>query len=89
MFKANNFQRCFNLKCHEQFDQQNYLLKIVYYSLKQNLQNLFIFKISLRSIEMFSLKLRQNRNDSIESKKIPVWNLPHFFPCHVGDEKER
>ena len=35
------------------------------------------------------LELRQYNNDSIQSNKIPILNLPRFFPRRVGDEKER
>ena len=37
----------------------------------------------------FSLEQRQNKNDSIQSKIIPILKLPHFFPQRIGDEKTR
>ena len=36
-----------------------------------------------------TLELRQYKNDSIQSKKIPVLKLPRLFPRCISDEKER
>ena len=64
----------------------------VYY-LKQNviLRCLmsFLLSISLKSKYGLKLEQRQYKNDSIQSKKIPILNLPRFFPRRLGDEKER
>ena len=35
------------------------------------------------------LKQRQNKNDSIQSKIIPILKLPRFFPYRIGGEKGR
>ena len=35
------------------------------------------------------LEQRQNKNDSIQSKRIPILNLSGFFPHRIGGEKER
>ena len=34
------------------------------------------------------LELRQNKNDPIQSKEIPVLKLPRFLPRRIGDGKE-
>ena len=36
-----------------------------------------------------TLELRQYKNDSIQSKNIPVLKLTRFFTCCLGDEKAR
>ena len=36
-----------------------------------------------------SLEQRQNTNDSIQSKIIPISNLSRFFPRRIVGEKER
>ena len=35
------------------------------------------------------LKLRQNKNDYIQSKTIPILKLPRFFPYLIVGEKAR
>ena len=35
------------------------------------------------------LELRQHKNDTIQSKEIPILKLARFFPRSMGDEKER
>ena len=35
------------------------------------------------------LEQRQNKNDSIQSKIIPILKLPRFFPHRLGGEKAR
>ena len=35
------------------------------------------------------LEQRQNKNDSIQSKIIPILKLPRFFPLRIGSEKPR
>ena len=39
--------------------------------------------------EFLWLELNEYKNDSIQSKTNPVLKLPRFFPCRIGDEKER
>ena len=47
-------------------------------------------RTSLQGIrQSLFLEQRQYKNNSIQSKKIPVLILPRFFPRRVGDEKER
>ena len=47
--------------------------------------------IFLRSIELREVLLeqRQDKNDSIQSKIIPILKLPRFFPHRLGGEKAR
>ena len=42
-----------------------------------------------QSIRNFGLEQRQNKNDSIQPKIIPILNLPRFFPHRLGGEKAR
>ena len=49
----------------------------------------FLLSISLKSKYGLKLEQRQYKNDSIQSKKIPILNLPRFFPHRVDDEKQR
>ena len=35
------------------------------------------------------LEQRQNKNDSIQSKIIPILKLPRFLSHRIGDEKVR
>ena len=35
------------------------------------------------------LEQRQNKNDSIQSKIIPILKLPRFSPHRIGGEKAR
>ena len=36
----------------------------------------------------FKLEQRQDKNDSIQSKIIPILKLPHFSPHRIGGEKK-
>ena len=35
------------------------------------------------------LEQRANKNDSIQSKIVPILNLSRFFPHRIGGEKEQ
>ena len=43
--------------------------------------------LKVRSLKV--VELREYKNNSIQSKKNPILNLPRFFPGRVGDEKDR
>ena len=42
-----------------------------------------------RKLWQYLLKQRQNKNDSIDSKTIPILILQLFFPHRIGGEKAR
>ena len=71
--------------------------KSLLHDLAQLLANLFLepakqdFHISQRIVEerINSLEPRQYKNDSIQSKIIPILKLARFFPHCLGGEKER
>ena len=42
-----------------------------------------------KCLEATKLEKRQDKNDSIPTKIIPVLKLPRFFPRRLGGEKER
>ena len=46
------------------------------------------YKVTERIEEAF-LELRQYKDNSIQSKIIPILKLPRFLPRCVSDEKER
>ena len=48
----------------------------------------FLF-LEINSDTLRSLEQRQFRNDSIQSRIIPIWKLPPFYPRRIGGEKAR
>ena len=55
----------------------------------ESLWKSYKFQSFILTLEYLVLEQRQYKNDSIQSKIIPIFKLPHFFPCRLGGEKAR